>query len=382
MGPEQDNSICQRVAAVRCETCGPRGKARFAKQLGISPSTYDYYESARVPPAELLVKIADVGEVDLRWLLTGESSPGAKAAANHPALRRAAELIGDHPQAAEPLLAFLDILEGTFAFPAKESSRPASEQAQPTTADSAKPELSGKTGPSQAPLVEPVALQAPLVAPAAAISPVPPVSRIADADAKKSWIPILGRSAAGVPQFWSADEEAAGLTTLGDLIRRCTDSPTDGTARPGRAVSAAGAAQPVQIITLRTPVAWGKKNAGAKVAGAKIAGSQVAQFVVAAEIKANYPDAFAVQIDGDSMTPEIRHGDLVVLSASAQAVAGQPAVVQLAGAIGVTCKLYHPAGKRVNLVPINEQVPPTTVEAGRVEWALRVLARIEPAAGK
>jgi len=362
MGSEQDNSICQRVAAVRCETCGERGKARFAKQLGISPSTYDYYESARIPPAELLVKIADVGGVDLRWLLTGESSAGSKVPASHPAVRRVAELIGDHPKAAEPLLAFLDILEGTFAFPAKEASQPASEHAQPTAAGSAKLGPPGKTEPSQAPLVTP----------ASSISPVPVVvPRNDNTDAKMSWIPILGRSAAGVPQFWSQDEDAAGLTTLGELIRQCTDSPAS-TATPGKAISAVGGAQPVQIITLRTPIAWGKDGSA----------GQVAQFIAAADIQASYPDAFAVQIDGDSMTPEIRHGDLVVLSASAPAVAGQPAVVQLAGAIGVTCKLYHPAGKRVNLVPINEQVPPTTVDAGQVEWALRVLARIEPAAGK
>lgn len=338
MGKEQVNPICRRVSEVRLETCGPRGKARFAKQLGISPSTYDYYESARVPPADILVTIADVGGVDLRWLLTGESRDGLSVAANHPAVRRAAELIGDHPSAAGPLLAFLDILAETLRFPSKEPA--------------------GQSRPIPPPPTAPVSQ-----------STTPPQS-----DARRNWIPILGRTAAGVPRFWSPEEDATGLTTLADLIARCTESPAGPEAvQPARAVAGPSAtAQAVQIITLRRPLPWGSQEQG----------SEVAQFIAASAIKAAYPDAFALRIDGDSMSPEIRHGELVVLSASAPAVAGQPAVVQLNDAVGVTCKLYHPSGKQVNLVPINEKTPPTTVDAGQIEWALRVLARIHPNAGK
>lgn len=353
MTPSADNSICQRVAQVRLETCGTRGKARFAKQLGISPSTYDYYEASRVPPAEILVNIADVGDVDLRWLLTGEAQIGPAVAANHPAIRRAAELLNAHPQAAEPLAAFLDILSQTMAFPDKKTDgRSANE-----------PMASAETSPK----AKETNVASPSVSSGTASSNPPSKT----ADQAESWIPILGRSAAGVPRFWSENDDTTGLTTLADLIARYTAKPpaTEGV-QPGLAGSAGQSEprQPVQIITLRTPITWDTDGPT----------TSVAEFVSAESLKAQYPDAFAVRIDGDSMTPEIHHGELVVLSPSAPARVGQVAVVQLADAIGVTCKLYHPAGRQVHLVPINEQVPTTTVEADQIVWALRVLAHIRP----
>ena len=65
-------TICSRLEQLRTELFGDRGKSRMARQLGIRPSTYDRYERDRVPPADLLVKIANVGNVTLRWLITGE----------------------------------------------------------------------------------------------------------------------------------------------------------------------------------------------------------------------------------------------------------------------------------------------------------------------
>jgi SOS-response transcriptional repressor LexA len=76
------------------------------------------------------------------------------------------------------------------------------------------------------------------------------------------------------------------------------------------------------------------------------------------------------------MEPEYRHGDLVVLSPSQPAVDGRAAVVQLAGQIGVTCKLFRRAGDRVHLVAINERYPPTAHAADELLWALRVLGRV------
>jgi len=42
------------------EYAGTRGKASFAREIGISPSTYDYYENSRVPPADVLVRISEL----------------------------------------------------------------------------------------------------------------------------------------------------------------------------------------------------------------------------------------------------------------------------------------------------------------------------------
>jgi len=299
--------ICRRIAKLRAEVCGPRGKSAFAQKLGLSPSTYDYYESDRVPPADVLVAIADLAGVDLRWLITGKSDAEEAARADNPVIRRAAALLADHPDAAGALGAFLDILSESSKFPAK------------------------------------------------------PVEVREQAGGRESWLPVLGRSAAGVPQFWADGEQAERVTQLGELIdRHARQAQRD--VRPAIAQHRDSDRQVVvQIVTLARP------EAGAPD-----------EFVAADDLKARWPDAFAVRIDGESMSPEIRHGDLVMLSPSAPAADGRAAVVQLTDQIGVTCKLYRRSGPNVHLVPINEQFAPQSVPAESVVWALRVLARIRP----
>lgn len=315
-----DADLCKRVAQVRGEFAGPRGKAGFAKQLGISPSTYDYYESTRAAPCRILVKIAEIAGVDLVWLLTGKGAKGQPVPATHPAVQRIAALLEDKPGAAASLTAFLDILSDSFKFPPKGPHAAPPSQAADTS-------LTGGT----------------------------------DDPARKTWIPILGRSAAGVPQFWKTGEEAAGVTRLDQLIERHSGAPTQQVLPARIQGEQIGGERNVQIITLTAP------HQG-----------DVPEFVAADQLKARHGDAFATRIDGDSMAPDICHGDLVILSPSAQAVDGEPAVVQLSNQIGVTCKLYRRQGQTVHLVPINEKYFPQSFPAEKVVWALRVVAHIRP----
>ncbi len=310
--------ICQRIAQVRLEVAGPRGKASFAKQLGISASTYDYYESARVPPADILVKIADIGGVDLRWLLTGRAGENSASVVGgtHPALQRVAKLLADSPNAAEPLLAFLDILSASMKFPAK---------GVPTS-----------TGGE-----------------AAGIS-----------TDRSTWIPVLGRTAAGVPQFWRNQDDARTVTQLSELIARNAERSSS-VLRAVADSEAGGEDETVGLVTLNVPDE-----------------SDVSEFIAAAGIKSRFPDAFAVRVDGESMMPDIRHGDLVVLSPSAPAVDGRLAVVQLAGQIGVTCKVFRRSGETIHLIPVNEQYPPQSFPSDELVWALRVLGRVRISPGK
>jgi phage repressor protein C with HTH and peptisase S24 domain len=302
--------------------------------LGISASTYDYYEAGRTPPAELLVKISDVTGVDLRWLLTGrESQTGASVAPTHPAIRRAIQLLDQHESAADALAAFVEILEATLAFPQKES-------------------------PSEPVRTEPVTSALPTIAPVPTDLPASTTIEPDRSGEHRDWIPILGRSAAGIPAFWASDAEAVGVTTLGELIGQhaaqietvataeLLESPTGG----------------VQIITLRQP----------------FQPDGPVEYIASPRLKQAHPDAFALRIDGESMSPEIRHGDLVVLSPSQPAAKGQSAVVQLLDSIGVTCKLYQPDGDQIHLVAINEQFPVTHTPTDQIEWAFRVLYRIHP----
>jgi SOS-response transcriptional repressor LexA len=50
--------------------------------------------------------------------------------------------------------------------------------------------------------------------------------------------------------------------------------------------------------------------------------------------------------------------------------------VQLAGQIGVTCKLFRREGDTVHLVPINEQLSPQSFASDQLVWALRVFVRV------
>ena len=67
-----DKSIISRICQLREAYTGKRGKALFAKALGISPSTYNYYEHHRVPPVEILWEICRLTGTDIRWLISGD----------------------------------------------------------------------------------------------------------------------------------------------------------------------------------------------------------------------------------------------------------------------------------------------------------------------
>ncbi len=45
---------------------------RFAKEIGVSPSTLHEYIKGRIPPADLFVRICERFNVSEAWLLTGE----------------------------------------------------------------------------------------------------------------------------------------------------------------------------------------------------------------------------------------------------------------------------------------------------------------------
>jgi len=283
------------------------------------------------------VRIAEVTGADLRWLLTGRESPEAAAPFDHPTLRRAAALLADRPDAAAPLAAFLDILIEVGKFPAKTGHSPAAGEE--------------RTGPGEGPAKrQAVAARPPRAAEEAAQ---------AGKAARAGWIPILGRSAAGVPHFWADGDETAGLTTLEELISRHSSAAASDVQPALAAGIEGGEESPVQIVTLSVP------DAG-----------EVVQFVAAPQIKARWLDAFALRIDGDSMAPDIRHGDLAVLSPGAPASDGRAAVVQLEGQIGVTCKLFRRREGVVHLVPVNDRYEIATFPADQLVWALRVLARV------
>jgi SOS-response transcriptional repressor LexA len=103
---------------------------------------------------------------------------------------------------------------------------------------------------------------------------------------------------------------------------------------------------------------------------------QVVEFVECEAIHRLFPDSFALQIDGDSMSPRINDGDTVILSPSVPATQGQAAVARVANQIGVTCKLIRTTQEKVHLIPINERYETKVISKNELLWALAVLCHI------
>lgn len=64
--------ICERLQLLRIRVCGERGQSHFAHLLGLSPSTYNYYEKGRVPPVSVLDRASRITRAPLLWLIRGD----------------------------------------------------------------------------------------------------------------------------------------------------------------------------------------------------------------------------------------------------------------------------------------------------------------------
>jgi SOS-response transcriptional repressor LexA len=102
----------------------------------------------------------------------------------------------------------------------------------------------------------------------------------------------------------------------------------------------------------------------------------IIEFVECEAVHRLFPDSFALQIDGDSMSPRINDGDIVILSPSVPAVQGQAAVARVTNQIGVTCKLIRTTQEKVHLIPLNERYETKVVSKNELQWALAVLCHI------
>jgi len=319
-----ERGIIRRIAELRLRCFGPRGQARFAAALGISPSTYTYYEKNRVPPASLLVRMAEVTGADLNWLLTG--TPAGKTglrAADSAVLERVRRLLAARPSTLPALVAFLDLLEKVQTV---EDSVARGRQRK-----GEQPDLRDETPPGAAVV--------------------------------RAFAPVLGRTAAAVPRFWLSPEDRR---TFGEQLKSALQAVAAGGAvRLEVGLSTGGeAAGSATLVQLGEPV--------------EVGGLLIAEVVDSPYLLARWTDLFGLRIDGDSMRPWLEPDDIVLLSPSVPAEDGDPAVVQLQGQIGVTCKIYRRSGSSVRLIPLNPQYPTTIHPKENVIWALRVLTRLRP----
>ena len=328
-----ENAIIERVKLLRTQYVGPRGKSRFAQALGISPSTYSYYETNRTPPIDIILNICQITGADLYWLLTGQTQKNDTASGsqantnpqNTSLLRKIDALLTQNPSLTISINAFVDLL----------SAKNSLENQIESNQGNANPITDNKLAVPDRP----------------------------------GWIPLLGRTAAGMVHFWDeqilpAPEQA--VTELDELVKKHTGKSIISTTNGAISVD-------LQVQGLID----GVKNAEVNLV--QVSGDeqgQIVEFIECEDIFKLFPDSFALQIDGDSMAPRINDGDIVILSPSVPAGQGQIAVAHVANQIGVTCKLIRTTDDDVHLIPINERYETKVLGKDDLQWALAVLCHV------
>jgi len=312
-----EKAIIERVKLLRKQYAGSRGRSKFARELGISPSTYSYYESKRVAPIEVLVKICELTGADLQWLLTGSIAEERFAPGpNSTILQKVDGLLRENPELGKAVLAFIELLR---------EKRKAEAELRPAV--------------------------------------------VASNLERPGWIPVLGRTAAGIVHFWDQTvlaEPKQAITELDELVKKHIGKEIIGSAD-----------KTVSIDLQARALVNGIKRAGANLI--QVSGTEdeeVVEFVECEEIYKLFPDSFGLAIDGDSMSPRINDGDIVIVSPSVPAVEGQAGIARVANQIGVSCKLIRSTEEEVHLIPINERYETKVVGRRDLVWALAVLCHI------
>lgn len=321
-----ENAIFERIRQIRERFAGPRGKSKFAHSLDISPSTYNYYENNRIPPIDILLKMCEVADVDLYWLLRGrKTDKNSSSELNSPAgalnnriLCKIDGLLAENPNLAEPISAFIDL-------------------------------LCQKKG------IEKQLSQ--------------PLPRLKIKAERPAWIPVLGRTAAGLVHFWDQQvlpEPKQAVTELDELVKKHIGKEIIGFADATISVD----------LQAKAIVDGLKKTKANLIQINANQSDEIVEFVQCEQIHQLFNDSFALRIDGDSMSPRINDGDIIIASPSVLAAQGQIGVVHIKNQIGVTCKLIRITQENVHLIPINEKYETQIVPKRDLLWALAVLCHI------
>ena len=317
------NAIIERIKQLRDNFAGGRGKSKFAAALGISPSTYNYYENNRIPPIEILLKICEITNTDLNWLITGQFSRKSencnekayRAGPESELLNKTHDLLKQFPDLAEPIGAFIELLYEKKGIENKQQGR--------------------LNYPEQE---------------------------------RPAWIPVLGRTAAGIVHFWdnqNIPEAEQAVTELDEIVKKYVGKEI---------VSFKDASVSVDLQTKELLGNLKKTRANLiQITGAQ---EDIVEFVQCEQIHSLFSDSFALRIDGDSMSPRINDGDIVILSPSVPAEQGQIGIIRLRNQIGVTCKLIRTTDGDIHLIPINEKYETKVLHKKDVLWALAVLCHI------
>jgi phage repressor protein C with HTH and peptisase S24 domain len=85
------------------------------------------------------------------------------------------------------------------------------------------------------------------------------------------------------------------------------------------------------------------------------------------------PNAYALEISGESMSPVFRDGDLVVVSPAAEVRRGDRVVVKTADGEVMAKQLHRKTAKRVELVSLNAAFPSRDLDIDQITWMHRIV---------
>ncbi|MHC4638190.1 MAG: helix-turn-helix domain-containing protein [Planctomycetota bacterium] len=337
-----ENAVIDRIVQLRRQYAGDRGKSKFAHDLGISPSTYSYYEKNRIPPMEILLRICELTGCDLIWLLTekktgvSENQTVKKSEKNGLSgqdielIEKLDKFFTENPDLSGAVLAFIELLSEKKGL--EEGIRGKMDFSDTTT---------GRAAPK-----EPEEIR------------------------KPGWIPILGRTAAGLVQVWDKEvmpEPKEAVTELEGLVKKHIGKKIVSSIDGEVAVDLRAKLVVDELVGI---------EANLVQVGPGEVDDDIVEFIQCKAIHELFPDSFALQIDGDSMSPRITDGDIVIVSPSVPAAQGNIAVARVSEQIGVTCKLIRMTETTVHLIPINERYETKVVPKKDLLWSLSVLCHI------
>ncbi len=85
------------------------------------------------------------------------------------------------------------------------------------------------------------------------------------------------------------------------------------------------------------------------------------------------PQAYALEISGDSMEPVYRDGDTIIVSPAAQIRRNDRVVVRTRGGEVMAKQLVRETATRIELLSINRAHPDRTIQRGDIAWMARII---------
>jgi hypothetical protein len=214
------------------------------------------------------------------------------------------------------------------------------------------------------------------------------------------WVPIFGRAAAGLARFWAelSGGAASSLPPPSVLDRMIHEAAQASDPDSHLAVLEFAPGPDAQSGSRQSPrtavrgLSEPRMQSGSKTAtkgdvrvrlvqlSEPLTDFQLTEFLDADQLADRYGlqgrPIFGLRLDGDSMAPMFPDGKIGLCCPGEPARPGKPAVVRLAGQIGLTCKIYRPRGAMVRLVPANDKYEPQEFPARQLDWALAVLGSV------